>query len=215
MKNSRDQIIALAAIFQAVNQIEKLARQGISDSTQFLQCFQSLFSFDADSAQAIYGNISNLADGLKLLEEFLSVSSIKASTDMPYYCFSAIKISERILKSADIQELIQQGLLEIQKKSSDFELPVTIQTEKVESLYRDTISNIKPRIMVKGDQRYLSVNENTAKIRALLFCAIRAAVLWRQSGGSKWKIIFSRKALLHQTTDLLTSIADSANISSD
>jgi len=34
-------------------------------------------------------------------------------------------------------------------------------------------------------------------IRALLLAAIRAAVLWRQCGGRRWRLLLQRRDLLH------------------
>jgi high frequency lysogenization protein len=47
--------------------------------------------------------------------------------------------------------------------------------------------------MVAGEQNYLQKTETAARVRTLLLAGIRAAVLWRQLGGSKWKLLFARK----------------------
>ena len=39
-------------------------------------------------------------------------------------------------------------------------------------------------------------SDNAAKIRALLLSGIRSARLWRQLGGHRWQLIFSRRKLL-------------------
>ncbi|MEH6454630.1 MAG: DUF489 family protein, partial [Psychromonas sp.] len=44
------------------------------------------------------------------------------------------------------------------------------------------------------------------KIRALLLAGVRAAVLWRQIGGKRRQLIFSRKAMLHQTKQNLQRV---------
>ncbi|RLA21365.1 MAG: lysogenization regulator HflD, partial [Gammaproteobacteria bacterium] len=46
---------------------------------------------------------------------------------------------------------------------------------------------------------------NKNKIRALLLSGIRAALLWRQCGGSRWKIIFQRKKITNTCLQLLKS----------
>ena len=56
--------------------------------------------------------------------------------------------------------------------------------------------------MVQGEQNFLTNGDTTSKIRTLLFAGIRAAVLWRQLGGSRLKLFFSRKKFL-QTVALL------------
>jgi high frequency lysogenization protein len=45
--------------------------------------------------------------------------------------------------------------------------------------------------------------DNAAKIRALLLAGIRAALLWRQAGGDRWKLIFSRSAMQKEAQQLL------------
>lgn len=64
------------------------------------------------------------------------------------------------------------------------------------SLYADTISHLKPRVMVQGNPHYLGQAGVVAEIRALLLAAVRSAVLWRQLGGSYWDFLFSRKAMI-------------------
>ena len=46
--------------------------------------------------------------------------------------------------------------------------------------------------------RHLQQPNNAAKIRALLLTGIRAARLWRQLGGHRWQLLFSRRKLLNQ-----------------
>jgi high frequency lysogenization protein len=74
-------------------------------------------------------------------------------------------------------------------------------------IYSDTLSTLTPRIMVQGEQGYLSSPDNANKVRALLLAAVRSAVLWRQVGGRRWQLIFARNAILHETEKLLRSKA--------
>ena len=41
-------------------------------------------------------------------------------------------------------------------------------------------------------------SDTTSKVRTLLFAGIRAAVLWRQKGGSRLKLLLSRKKYVEQ-----------------
>ena len=59
--------------------------------------------------------------------------------------------------------------------------------------------------MVNGEHTYLSNDEIAAQIRALLLAGIRAAILWRQSGGSRWRLLFGRGALMHATEKIIHS----------
>ena len=62
-------------------------------------------------------------------------------------------------------------------------------------LYLSTISKVKPRIIVNGDNKYLTDKNNAAMIRSLLLCAIRSYILWQQSGGSKFRIFLFKKKI--------------------
>ena len=70
-------------------------------------------------------------------------------------------------------------------------------------LYADTISHLKPRVMVQGNPHYLGQAGVVAEIRALLLAAVRSAVLWRQLGGSYWDFLFSRRAMIEAVDRLL------------
>ena len=62
-------------------------------------------------------------------------------------------------------------------------------------LYLSTISTVEPRIIVNGDNKYLTDKKNAAMIRSLLLCAIRSYILWQQSGGSKFRILLFKKKI--------------------
>jgi high frequency lysogenization protein len=58
---------------------------------------------------------------------------------------------------------------------------------------------------VHGDMRFLQQPSNAAKIRALLLAGIRSARLWRQLGGHRWQLVFSRGKLLKELYQLMRS----------
>ncbi len=63
-------------------------------------------------------------------------------------------------------------------------------------LYADTISHLKPRVMVQGNPHYLGQAGVVDEIRALLLAAVRSAVLWRQMGGNLWDFLFGKRAMI-------------------
>ena len=63
-------------------------------------------------------------------------------------------------------------------------------------LYADTISHLRPRIMVQGNPHYLGQAGVVSEIRALLLAAVRSAMLWRQLGGSQWHFLLARRAMV-------------------
>ena len=63
------------------------------------------------------------------------------------------------------------------------------------SLYAETVSHLRPKVMVQGNPHYLGQADIVAEIRAILLAALRSAVLWRQMGGSAWDIFLRRRAM--------------------
>jgi high frequency lysogenization protein len=71
------------------------------------------------------------------------------------------------------------------------------------ALYASTVSGLRPRIMVQGNPHYLGQAGVVAEIRATLLAALRAAVLWRQVGGSLWDFPLRRRGMLEAIERLL------------
>ena len=64
--------------------------------------------------------------------------------------------------------------------------------------------------MVHGAQIHLAKPDNANRIRALLLAGIRAARLWRQSGGSRLRLLLRRKLLLQEARRTLASLEQRA-----
>ncbi len=101
---------------------------------------------------------------------------------------------------------IQTGLQTIATQTSGFELSRGSVVSKIDGLYQDTVSTINPRVMVRGEQNYLSNPDNAGKIRVLLLAGVRSAVLWHQLGGNKWKLMISRKKYVRSANQILMRI---------
>ena len=73
-------------------------------------------------------------------------------------------------------------------------------------IYVQTISTLRPRILVNGEPLHLANPDNLNRIRALLLAGIRSAVLWRQCGGSWLQLFFGRRRELQYAERLLANI---------
>ena len=71
------------------------------------------------------------------------------------------------------------------------------------NLYRSSISQLSPRIMVSGDPDYLNDNNTASTIRAALLGGLRSVVLWRQCGGTRPKMILNRGQYLKHAESYL------------
>jgi len=89
----------------------------------------------------------------------------------------------------------------MQSQDTDLRDPELI--AELAELYSQTISTLTPRIMVHGDPGVLSGTATRNMIRTLLLAGIRAAVLWRQCGGNRLRLIFGRRGMLESCAGLL------------
>ena len=203
MSKLQDQTLALASMFQSASLINQLAEGETINQAAFDCSLDSLFSLEAKSTEEIYGPGDGLILGLKTLVAYLDTEKQMIDKRIAYYVLSMIKLQHRLMKNQQMIVEVQNGLNNIQSQARDFELSPQARIHKIDGLYQQTISRIKPRIMVQGDQMQLSNSDVTSKIRSLLFAGIRAAVLWRQLGGSRLKLIFSRKKYVQQAVQML------------
>jgi len=188
-----NQVLALAGIFQAAVAVDDIAFNGSLDQQVFDISLQSLFAFEADTPQDIFGGTDNLHRGYRALDEYLGGELRSGSRNIAHYVLSMMKIASRLTRDGDLSANLIERLRDIQRSGNEFEMSRSAVVIKIDGLYQETISNLQPRIMVAGEQNYLQNTETAARVRMLLLAGIRAAVLWRQLGGSKWKLLFARK----------------------
>jgi len=53
-------------------------------------------------------------------------------------------------------------------------------------------------VYVKGNPTHLQQESHASCVRACLLAGVRSAVLWKQCGGSRIKLLFSRQRLIAQ-----------------
>ena len=75
--------------------------------------------------------------------------------------------------------------------------------------YASTVSQLQPRIMVQGEPDYLNTPANANRIRALLLAGMRSAVLWRQLGGHRLKLLWTRKRIVACAQAMLNGTGES------
>ncbi len=206
MTTIENQTLALAGIFQSAALIEQLATEGELDQAAFDCCFDSLFAFEAPTALDVFGNLSGLSRGLKVLTQALGSNNQHPGKNVTYYALSMLKLSAKLKRDLNMAAQVQEKLQKAESLSRDFELSRQSMINKIDGVYQSTISTMTPRIMVQGEQTHLSNSDNASKIRTLLLAGIRAAVLWYQLGGNQWKLVFSRKKYLHSANHLLVKI---------
>jgi high frequency lysogenization protein len=196
-----DRVLALAGLAQALHQVRRIAETGQSESSVVQASLDSVFRVDADSTLAVYGGVRDLTSGLRVLRGYLS----KETRDdaLPRLAMSVLQLERRFVREGDVVDAVAKGLEDIASRATELGSTHPDVLSALGGLYADTISHLRPRVMVQGNPHYLGQPGVVAEIRAILLAAVRSAVLWRQLGGSMWDLILSRRALLEATDDWL------------
>ena len=207
MKHTKeDQALALAGIFQATYLVQQIARNGKANSASQESILESLFKFDVPAVADVYGNVSGVVKGLRVLKTQLAGKGEERDLEITRYAIALLHLERKLSKDKDMLEKIRQGLATVQDQMSYFSLNHESTIAKIADIYQKTISTLLPRIVVQGEHLHLSNADNANKIRALLLAGIRSAVLWRQCGGNRWQFLFSRKIYLQATDKLLAGV---------
>jgi len=206
MNDLHGQTLALAALFQSAAMIDRIAHGKPVNPAAFDCSIDSLFTLDAGSIDEIYGDGQGLIPGLRTLINYLGGQDRMPDRLVIYYVMSMIKLERKLIRDAAMSAQVQQGLQQIQQQGEQFELSPLARLHRIDGLYQQTLSNIQPRVIVQGDQAVLSRGDNTSRIRSLLFAGVRAAVLWRQRGGSRLKLVLQRRRIVTEARRILDRI---------
>ncbi len=192
-KELKNETISLGAIYQASNEIKKIAWQGDVNYKAIEPLIHSIYKTTSDDIEDIYINIKRLNTGLDFLRQQLVGDVFSKDAEVTRY-FEAIGILVKNMNK--YPEIITH----LRDQLSDFTLDIKQENLSehatfLSDLYLKTVSKITPRIIVNGDNKYLKEGNNASMIRALLLSAIRSYILWEQSGGSKLRIFLFRKKI--------------------
>ena len=197
-QNDQNRTIALAAVFQASALVRKLAVEGSADENDKRTIIASLFQDDVASINDVYGGLPNLRSGFTLLSGLLnSPGETPETIDITRYAIGLLHLETQLSKQPAMGERILKGIEEALRQKAYFDDVLHSSViGKLADTYQDTISTLGPRIMVKGEQEHLGSPSTATDIRATLLGGIRAAVLWKQAGGSKFKLMLRRRKMV-------------------
>jgi len=204
-----DRTIALAGIFQATQLVQNIANTGNADEQNMETCVLSIFRTDIDKPIDVFGGTEKLRTGLlKLIEQLGgrdmdTQSNQNKDLNVTKYAAGVMVLEKRLKRDADMLAKIADGIEHARKQMEHFSLLHDNVIANLADTYAQTISHLKPRIMVQGEHIYISNPNNANRIRTLLLAAIRATVLWRQCGGTRWQLLFQRRAIVDEARRLL------------
>ena len=205
IKTTTNQTIALAGVSQACLLVQQLASTGTADQTAVKASINSILRLDSDSVIDIYGDLSNIKPGLEQLKQQLTGRTI-ADPEQARYAASLVFLEKQLSNRPEMLDKIKAGVEKAQFQSETFGIMHENVLANLGDLYHSTISNLQPRIMVNGEEEFITQPAIINKIRTLLLAGIRSALLWRQCGGARWKFLFFRKKIQDEVEFLLSQL---------
>jgi len=198
-----DRTLALAGVFQAAQLVQRTARFGSPQGPSYAPCIETVFKLDPPTTEAVYGGVQGIQRGLKILRDQLDNRSDARDMELTKYAVQLLHLQRQLSKNRAMLQELREGIGAIRSLAEQTSITDERVIDQLAALYSNTISTLNPRILVGGEQQYLSNPKIANQIRALLLAGIRSAVLWRQCGGSRWKLLLERGKLLNAANEIL------------
>ncbi len=201
-----NQALALAGIFQATWQVRELAWQGRSDEGALCASLGSLFKLDASDVDDIFGSREGLLHGLQILVQQLGGDAERRDLDISRYSVTLLHLENKLHRDGTAMQRIHDDILRARETLQQFPLDHPNMSARLAEIYSQTISPMSPRIMVNGSPLHLGDADTASRIRALLLAGIRSAVLWRQCGGTRFRLLWRRSRYINAAQRMLAEI---------
>lgn len=208
----QDRAIALIGIYQTAKMVYDLATTGNTNDKAFQTSIDSLFCDQPDNTLAVYGGeVENIQLGVNtLLAQMSSDQAIQnRNVEVTRYVLSMIILEKKLNQIEGKMGAIYSGLETAKAQREHFSEFHENVIASLANTYSKNVSDVSPRVMVNGQHGHLQNPAVANKIRALLLAGIRSATLWRQVGGSRWGLIWSRKKYLRAAQALSRGPQDS------
>ena len=202
-----DSNIALAALCQAAALVKQIARHNEFDQPALTTSLNSIAITDSENTEQIFGDISQLKLGYQTLLEQLNNQSTHKDVELTRYIANLLSIERKLSSNSKTLAALGERITNIQRQQAQLDISDSQMLSNLASVYADVISPIARKIQVAGDPTILKRPDNQHRVRALLLAGVRAAVLWRQLGGKRRHILFSRPQILASAEQTLNNIS--------
>ena len=194
MSDLDQRVLALAGLVQALRQVRQIAESGQADHAVVGTALDSVFRIDAASPEAVYGGVEALEPGLRLLRDYFGNQG--SDELLPRLSLAVMQLERRFVRESTRRARCIRESLRWRPRRNAWAAPTRTCLAALGSLYADTVSHLRPRVLVQGNPHYLGQAGVVAEIRAVLLAALRSAVLWRQLGGSLWDFLLRRRDMV-------------------
>lgn len=206
-KNYYDITLAMAGISQSTRLVQQLALQGQCDNEAFHASLSSLLKTDSTSTLSVFGGkTTKLKVGLETLMCLLNASKNKReSAELTRYTLSLMVLERRLQTNKKAMCTLGRCLIQLKRQLVHFAIESDTVISAIAGMYVDVVSPLGPRIQVTSSSVILQNPQVQSKVRAVLLAGIRATVLWKQVGGSRLQLMFSRNHLRKHAENIIAN----------
>ncbi|NBI12211.1 high frequency lysogenization protein HflD [[Haemophilus] felis] len=201
--NYYDITLALAGVCQAAKLVQQFAQKGEVDQQILETTLNTLLQTSPQNTLAVFGSHENqLKLGLETLLEQLN----GGSSDLSRYWISLLALEGKLNKNTSAKAELGRRIQYLPTQLQHYQLLDEQMLSTLASIYVDVISPLGAKIHVVGSNHHLQQLSIHHRIRACLLAGIRCAVLWRQVGGTKWQLLFSRRKINAMAKQIYSSL---------
>ena len=190
MNRFEQRVLALAGVAQCSALVQQLARRGHAQEDPFGCAVRSVLALDRENPQEALGGIGGVYLGLS---ELTRSHPDPAAIERLGYTIALIQLQRKLRKDSNMAGQIHSALSTLASEQG---------IAALSEIYVSTLSHISPKIMVRGDQRYLETEQIPVQVRAVLLAGVRAAYLFHELGGRRIQLFIHRKALVKAAASL-------------
>jgi len=201
--SEENRIIALAGAFQAIVAVKQLAHFGRCESELIETALHSLFATHPDNVSDVFNGHQNVREGLTTFIRQFGSEGSKRDIEITRYAVNLLALEKRLHKNKALQAELVKSIEKAKQQAKFFSPNHENVIANLAGIYRDTISNLGPKILVNGKDGHLNQKYNADRVRMLLLAGIRACVLWRHCGGNRYQFITGPKRMLEAAKRVL------------
>jgi high frequency lysogenization protein len=192
--------LSLAGVWQSTTLANELAGTGTCDIQAYERCLKALLKLDPQDDSEVFGEKAELRTGLTQLDHFCRAASAQ---DFPSrYAIQILQLQKILQKKPDAQEQVRDALSHANRQAEFYGLDDQNLMRNIADSYRKNLSPLL-EIQIMGKHQFLEQEMVAARVRVMLFAAVRFAFLWRQSGGQTLHLLTARRRIREQVLELL------------
>ena len=188
------QVLALSAVVSAADAADRIAVGSGNEPPEHL--LNGVFSLEQDRMEALFEPQEAFQADLDKAADLLRGE--QRSPHPARYTVMLLKLATSLQKSKPITTKLRHLLEQTPATDRD--------AHRAAEIYSETLSHLRPTIIVHGTRDRLHQPSVADAIRASLLAGVRYAWAWQQLGGRQWHLILRRGRILQAITQLRSPV---------